>query len=190
VPATNDSAGVRPAALTAEIASLQQRLDNLVRELERFEPSGDDDFDQAWRSGIQARFTAILAEQRKKREQLVDLARPSRARPSADLSLLDMVPQAHVDLCRLPEDRQRRVYDAFHLELRYNDLTSELDIRVTITGDTATELAATVGAAIEQSSHSGRQETGEHAPAPDDLRADALRARGGTRTRTPRGSRF
>jgi hypothetical protein len=32
----------------------------------------------------------------------------------------------------------RGVADAFHLELRYNDLANELDLRVTITGDTAT----------------------------------------------------
>jgi hypothetical protein len=53
-PATDDAAAARAAALTAEIAKLQQRQDNLVRELEGFEPSGDDDFDQAWRSGIRA----------------------------------------------------------------------------------------------------------------------------------------
>ena len=35
----------RAAALTTDIAKPQQRHDNLVRELESFEPSGDDDFD-------------------------------------------------------------------------------------------------------------------------------------------------
>jgi site-specific DNA recombinase len=186
----SDGDAARAAALTAEIAGLQQRQDNLVRELESFEPSGDDDFDRAWRSGLQARFRAILAEQRQKKEHQADLARQSRTRPVADLSLLEMIPQAHTDLGRLPEDRQRRVYDAFHLELRYNDLSGELDIRVTITGDTATELAATVKAATEQSSHLGTPGSTEPAPVRDDLVAEALRARGGTRTRTPRGSRF
>jgi hypothetical protein len=73
------------------------------------------------------------------------LSRPACSISSSctDLSLLDVVPQAHIDLDRLPKDRQRRVYDAFHLELRYNDLTSELDIRVTITGDSAAALAVT-----------------------------------------------
>ena len=95
-----------------------------------------------------------------------------------DLSLLDAVPQAHIDLARLPEDRQRALYDAFHLELRYNDLTGQLVIRVTITGETATGLAAAVNAAAGEP-------TGGHAgPTPDDLCADALRARGGIRTRT------
>ena len=177
-PTTDDGSAVRAAALTAEIDRLQQRQDNLVRELESFEPSGDDDFDQAWRSGIQARFRAILTEQRQKREQLADLAQQSKTRPAVDLSLLDEIPQTHIDLARLPEDRQRRVYDAFHLELAFNDLTSELDIRIMITGDTVAELAATVQAATETAPHE------------DDLVAGPLRARGGTRTRTPLGNRF
>jgi hypothetical protein len=69
--------------------------------------------------------------------------------------------------------------------------TSELDIRVTITGDTAAELAATVEAAVEQSSQSEQRATDEPDRTPHDPRADALRARGGSRTRTPFwGSRF
>ena len=76
------------------------------------------------------------------------------------LSLLDTVPHANINLDRLPEERQRRLYDAFHLELRYNDLTSELDLRVTITGETATELGATVQAILEA------PETGDAAPGP------------------------
>jgi hypothetical protein len=69
--------------------------------------------------------------------------------------------------------------------------TGELDIRVTITGDTAAELAATVEAAVEQSSQSEQRETDDPDRTPHDPRADALRARGGSRTRTPFwGSRF
>lgn len=94
------------------------------------------------------------------------------------------VPEANIDLGRLPEGRQRRIHDAFHLELRYNDLTTELDLRVTITGETATELAATVAAAVEAASQPGTMEAGKPAPASDDLRAEALRARGGIRTHT------
>ncbi len=189
-PVTDKGVAARVAALTAEIASLGQRQDNLVAELERFEPSEDDDFDQAWRSGIQARFRSILAEQRKRRDLLADLARHSQAQPSVDLSLLDVLPQANIDLGRLPEERQRRIYDAFHLELRYNDLTTELDLRVTITGDTAAELVATVAADVKAASQSATMKARKPAQTPDDLRADALCARGGSRTRTPLGSRF
>lgn len=50
------------------------------------------------------------------------------------------------------------------------------DIRVTINGDTVDELASTVGATIEQSSHSDHLEPATDA---NDLVADPLRARGG-----------
>jgi site-specific DNA recombinase len=183
-PSTDNGVTERIAALTTDIASLQRRQDNLVAELEQFEPSEDDDFDQAWRSGIQVRFRTILAEQRKKKDLLAELVRQGQARPTVDLSLLDTVPTANIDVGRLPEERQRRLYDAFHLELRYNDLTGELDLRVTITGDTATELGATIQAVL------GTAEAGDPALASDDLVADPLRARGGTRTRTPFGRRF
>jgi len=53
------------------------------------------------------------------------------------------------DICRLSAAQQRRLFEAFHLELRYHDLTSELDLRVTITEDTATELGTTVRTLLE-----------------------------------------
>ncbi len=168
----------RSTALKAEIASLQQRQMNLLRELEQFEPSGDDEFDQAWRSGIQARFAAILAEQRRRKELLAEQDRQEEAHSSVDLSLLEKIPQSTINLARLPEDKQRRLYDAFHLELCYNHINGELNLRVTITADTVAALAATVEAAT------GNTESGERSPNATKVRAEALRARGGTRTRT------
>src|SRR4051812_5548439 len=53
-------------------------------------------------------------------------------------------PTTNLAVSRLPDGQQRRLFDAFHLELRYDDRTSELDLRVTITGDTAAVLSATV----------------------------------------------
>ena len=103
------------------------------------------------------------------------------------------------DICRLPAAQQRRLFDAFHLELRYNDLTGELDLRVTITEDTATELGTTVRALLENPTtrirpdhldeDALRDPRGAHQTSQtsaDDLVAEALRARGGSRTRTPR----
>jgi hypothetical protein len=139
----------------------------------------NDDFDQQWRAGIQTRFVAILAEQRTKQELLAELHRQAQAQPSVDLSLLEAIPQENIDLARLPEDQQRRLYDTFHLELRYNDRTREFGLRVTITGETAAELGATVAGIAGQPAPSG---SGRQRTAPDDLVAGALRARGGSRT--------
>ena len=180
--AVDDSLAERQASLTAEITNLQQRQTKLISELEQFESSGDDDFDQAWRSGIQDRFRNILAEQQKKRDQLAELTQQSQSRPTTNPALLESVPQTNIDVSRLPEDRQRRLFDAFHLELRYHELTRQLEIRVTIAGDTATELSATVEAILGQP---------DSALTSENLVGDPLRARGGARTRTPvQGSRF
>jgi hypothetical protein len=48
---------------------------NLMQELERSTPSGDPDFDDAWRNSIQARFAANATEQRTKNRLLANLTR-------------------------------------------------------------------------------------------------------------------
>ena len=193
-PAIEAEVTERAEVLTNEIANLQRRQNNLVTELEHFEPSGDDDFDQAWRSGIQDRFRTILADLRKKKDVLADLTKQSQTQPQNNPALLESVPQTSLAVSRLPEEQQRRLFDAFHLELRYNDLTNELDIRVTITGETATTLGATVEAVLD--SPNGIPGGGDPVPGPspapdglrngpqplaDDLCAGPLRARGGSR---------
>ena len=66
--------------------------------------------------------------------------------------------------------------------LRYHDDTGQLDMRATLTGDTAAELGATNRAVLGQPADAYTGENGV---------GDALRARGGSRTRTPLGgSRF
>jgi site-specific DNA recombinase len=178
-PTVNDGLAERQAKLIAEITNLQQRQTKLIAELEQFEPSGDDDFDRAWRSGIQDRFRGILAEQKTRKSELAEIQRKDQKAIEVDPALLESLPQTSIKISRLPEDRQRRLFDAFHLELRYHEDTGQLDIRVTLTGDTAAELGATVRAAL------GQPEDGENGV------GDALRARGGSRTRTPFwGSRF
>ena len=142
--AADTTIATRKARLAAEILELQQRQSNLITELGRFTPTGEADFDDAWRSGIQAQFAAVVAEQRSKKQLLAGIVREEQASAPIDLDLLDYLPQGHIDLSRLPEDQQRRIYDAFHLVLRYNALNREVTIRVSITADTAPILAATI----------------------------------------------
>ena len=75
----------------------------------------------------------------------------------------------------LPEQRLRQLFDAFHLELRYDDRAGELEIRVTITGNTAAELGATVEALLT---------TPEDEENTEGNVGDPLRAQGGS-PRTP-----
>ncbi|UWZ39766.1 hypothetical protein Drose_17005 [Dactylosporangium roseum] len=170
------------AALVAEIRDIQERQARLIQELENLKPSGDPEVDEAWRSGIQTRFAATVAEQCTKKELLGELVRKEKAAAPVDLDLLDVLPQGRVDLNRLPEEQQRRIYDAFHLELRYNAHRREVTIRVSITGETAPILAATIETILDERAQT--QKTGSEANAsdPGEVVADALRAPGRTRT--------
>lgn len=161
----DNTIATRKARLAAEIMELQQRQGNLITELGKFTQTGDADFDDAWRSGIQAQFAGVVAEQRSKKLLLADLVREEQASAPVDLDLLDYLPQGRIDLNRLPEDQQRRIYDAFHLELRYNALNREVSIRVSITGETAPILAATIESVIGE--HSEARNPGSEAQATD-----------------------
>src|SRR6266508_3148391 len=138
-------------------------------------------------AGLQTRFAATIAEQRTKKQLLAGIVREEQMAAPVDIDLLDLLPEEQVDLARLPEDQQRRIYDAFHLDIRYNAITKEVAIRVTITGDTAPTLAATVEAIIDQHPETRKPGTGAAAPVPGKSVCDALRAPGGIRTHTVGG---
>jgi hypothetical protein len=73
-----------------------------------------------WRIAIQAQFAANLADQRAKTRQLADLTRRQEQQVLPDIDLLDAMPAAAIDVTGLPDERQRRLYDAVHLEIRYD----------------------------------------------------------------------
>jgi hypothetical protein len=134
----------RRVAVQAELADLQRRQNNLMQELERFNPSGDPDFDDAWRNSIQARFAANAAEQRAKNRLIADLTREQQETAPPDTGLIDALPLTAVDITLLPEEQQRRLYDAFHLEVRYDLPTHAVVLRVTIDAETAPALLDTI----------------------------------------------
>jgi DNA invertase Pin-like site-specific DNA recombinase len=134
----------RRNAVQAELTDLQRRQDNLMSELERFTPSGDSDLDESWRSGIQARFAANAAEQRAKTRLLAELTQRQQDSAPPDTSLIDALPLTAIDITLLPEEQQRRLYDAFHLEVRYDLPQHALILRVTIDAETAPALLDTI----------------------------------------------
>jgi hypothetical protein len=74
---------------------------------------------------------------RKKTDLLAELTENGKVQPETDPALLKAIPTANLAVRRLPEAQRRLLFDAFHLELRFDDRTDELDLRVTITADTA-----------------------------------------------------
>jgi hypothetical protein len=121
--------------LAAQLEDLQRRQDNLISQLEKLEPPGDDDADTALRSGIKNRFATIIAEQRTVKGQLASAASEARDAEPIDISILDQLPLSAINLSRLSEDDMRALYDVFQLELRYNPHRQDLVIRITRTGE-------------------------------------------------------
>lgn len=133
----------RRKALHTQLAQLQRGQTNLLRELENAQPTGDADLDTAWRTGIQARFAENVAEARTKTQQLEELTRRQQQAAPPNTGLLDTLPVTSVDVTRLPDEQQRQLYDAFHLEVRYHPPTNTVTPRVTINAETAPALADT-----------------------------------------------
>jgi site-specific DNA recombinase len=179
----------RRAALHAQLAELQRRQSNLMRELSGYQPTGDADLDTAWRNAIQAQFAANLAEQRAKTRQLADLTQRHDEQAPPDIDLLDAVPQAAIHVTALPEDSQRRLYDAFHLAIRYHQPSQELILRVSIDAETAPVLTATIHSTTNIPAPRPTPETRKagaraNAPAPGQAMGDVLSAPGRIPDRT------
>ncbi|MEV6844658.1 hypothetical protein [Actinoplanes sp. NPDC051411] len=127
-----------------------------------------------------------MADLCKKTDLLAELTEQGKLQPETAPALLEALPTTRLDVSRLPEAQRRRPFDAFHLEVRYDDRTSELDLRVTITGDTATMLRATVQEVLDSAGGTPEPVADQlRAPAGHTNAADLQGARGGSRTRTP-----
>ena len=186
----DDQLVARRAVVQAELTDLQQRQNNLIRELERLQPSGDSDVDEAWRRSIQSRFAANAAEQRAKNRLLAEIAREERAQAPLNIDLIDALPITAVDITSLPEDQQRRLYDAFHFEVRYDLPNNAVILRATIEADTVPALAGAVAEVHAQHSPPTADRLGSGSssrPAPHQDWWDASSAPGGIRTHTVGG---
>jgi hypothetical protein len=136
---SNDTTADRRKQLTRELAGLQRRQDNLIDQLENFEATGDPDADREYRQSIQRRFAELTTARRTKQSEL-DQINIDTPPAGDDADLLDQIPRLQADLTELPEGLERKLYDAFHLKVRYNRTRHEATIQVTIREDTITTL--------------------------------------------------
>ena len=149
-PAAARSAEVDQAQprLRARLEQLSRAQANLFAQLESYQPTGDETIDTEWRTTLQQRFATITSERNVLRQKLAEAegtAPPLTADPDAEAELLAHLPCTAQDLTLLPEADQRRLYDAFHLQARYNRATDRLTLRVTISAATVDALAREVG---------------------------------------------
>lgn len=168
-PATEPTQAQERTALEASIATLERRQNRLIRSLAEGtggdEPDDDIDPEQekAFRAAIRGEH-AILSKQRKALEaQLAALVTPAPHDGPGDPALLDALPQLALDLELFPETAQRRLYEAFGLEVRYNRHREELTLRVLITGEMLEELRQTVLAlSADHAAQPDKKKSGTH----------------------------
>ncbi|GAA2653659.1 recombinase family protein [Nonomuraea recticatena] len=117
---------VVPERLRKELLDLERRLDNVLVQVEGHIPTGDEEIDRDFRAQLQARFADLARTRRTKAEEAAAWA--VNGGLGGDLELLNK----SSNLAALDEELQRKLFDAFNLELRYSGDTDEVLIRVTL----------------------------------------------------------
>jgi hypothetical protein len=153
------------AQLEKDLAALERRQGRLIQTLaegtgdhEDGTPHFGPDEERAFRDGIRTQHAALVREHRTLSERLAKLTATPAAPTGGDPALLDALPVLPVDLARVPEELQRRLYDAFQLQITYHRPQRELTLRVTIAADAVNTL---VSLSDEMNPH-GRMNTAGH----------------------------
>jgi hypothetical protein len=138
-PSGGKSCDRERAKLEKELAALERRQARLIQTLA--EGTGDDedgtprfgpDEERAFRDGIRAQHATLVRRHRTVSAQLAQLAATPDVPTGGDPGLLDALPVLPIDLARVPEGLQRRLFDAFQLDVTYDRSREELTLRVTI----------------------------------------------------------
>lgn len=132
-----DTAAIRAAdehreqmeAAQRAIADIQQRLDRLTTILEE-----RDDPDGSVFARIQTRLTELESQHRERVATLAHLQATPPPGVPGPVDLLDRLPELDLDLAALPEDRFRRLLDAFGIQISYDRRTHRATYRARISG--------------------------------------------------------
>ena len=118
----------RAARLTAiqqQISDRENRRRKLMRSLEIA-----DEVDDEFVRDIQSRIAEVRAEKRALQEQLKAVEKTVSEQENPNL--LDTLPFGEIDVSKLPEELQRRLYDVFRLEIHYDFETRSVKVSATV----------------------------------------------------------
>ena len=139
-PAADADDAQKAEQLRDEIKTIERRKERLLDELDEHEDAGDPETSREFRRSIRERFDR---HERKRRELLTRLQQHEQSRSGTEepnAGLIDLLPRLGVSLASLPEAEQRRLYDAFQLEVHYLRPRREIRLQVTVPAATAEEL--------------------------------------------------
>ncbi|WP_419997799.1 recombinase family protein [Streptomyces boninensis] len=136
------------AKIERAIADLQEKQSRLIQSLatggDPTAPDSDPDAERAFRDAIRHEHAALGKQAQVLSRQLTELrteSAPTTPSP-CNAALLDCLPQIDIDLATLSEQTQRRLYDAFGLEIRYHRHREELTLRVSLAASLLDELVS------------------------------------------------
>lgn len=141
-------------AVRRVVEDIEDRRRRLVQNLELMD--GDADL----MNDIRQRSAELSNDRNTRIAQLERLEQTMPARPEPEL--LDLLPAGPVRLDAIPEALQRKLFEAFRLQIRYDWRTNTADCRITLT-------AATIQAqqrAAQEALTTPQPDPGDRAPAP------------------------
>ena len=142
-------------------------------QLEDSEPTGDPEADREYRAAIQRRFADLAQQRREARAKLGRLGTDNRSTGN-DLTLLEEIPNVPIKLAELSEELQRRLYDAFQLQVRYDRPRHQAVLKVIISESTIDTLTQE-GAHESMATKPGKNEAAASFPCSRYPRADSNR---------------
>jgi hypothetical protein len=110
---------------------------------------------------LQRRFAEIAAQRRSVTARLAGLDRDDADEGGGNAALLDLLEQGAIDLTLLSEEEQRELYDAFHLQVRYDRTKQDVTLRATIYAEAVGALTNKIHslAGMNRSTRSGAMES-------------------------------
>ncbi|MET9294310.1 recombinase family protein [Streptomyces sp. NPDC003077] len=140
--ASDDADARRAEELRKEIKAIERRKQRLLDDLDDQDEDGDPDTSREYRRTLRERFDR---HERKRRDLLTRLHHYENSITKGDkrpnTALIDLLPRLGTSIAHLPEAEQRRLYDAFQLEVHYLRPRREIRLQVTVHAATAQELS-------------------------------------------------
>ena len=150
-------------ALEQAIAAIGSRQDRLIQTLAEGigsdVPGGepDPDLEKAFRDGVRKEHTNLGRQRKALSDQLDRMGAPEPSNQVGDAVLLDALPMLNVDVTQAPEEKQRQLYEAFGLEVRYSRTREDVKLRVVIPGHLVHQLTD-----VARGLQAGREESKSH----------------------------
>jgi site-specific DNA recombinase len=167
LPAAADHALVQhqrqEETIRRRLDDITDSIDNLIRALERTRSPGGQ-----FSTRTQARIAELEQQSADLTRQLVNHQAARPPAPANDLTLLNHLPVAAIDLNDLSTERLRRFLDAFHVEIHYDVRVRRATVRAEISAELVDRLTRAVGwAARPQPTRAASKTRDENGPADD-----------------------